>query len=206
MGATMEQYLTELGKNVVRKLCYDLNLKKYQLKRSDADISGYEIQALQQREIALNDIFESLITAPADNVDDENLFRYYDYLAENNKPLKPFKDNGKSWQDYLTEDGVDKLLSMYREDIIAKQAAWHDGIFEYMPKTEDIADIKPASVNWNFIERQQGYKIAMRALKAPKDKIIQVEKEVRDSVYTMELNDNWQSEYKLLASADKHND
>ena len=58
----MNQYLTELGKNKLRKMIYDVLVKKRDLRLKNTDMGSYEYQAIQQREIAVSILFDSLIT------------------------------------------------------------------------------------------------------------------------------------------------
>lgn len=191
----MVQYLTDLGKEIIRQLYYDVEKKKYQLIKSREDIGGYNFQAIQQREIAVLNVFDILLTdsslaSGSDGIADEDVSSYYESAARDNIELSFKTDTGTNWQDYLTAEGLQKALDIYEEDLRQKQASWHDGDFAYLPDLKDIGDMTRCIVNYNFLERQQGYRVALNTFKVPSDMIREVDNRVSDHVYAREYADN----------------
>lgn len=181
----MKQYLTELGKNKLRKMLYDVLVKKRDLRLKNIDMDSYEYQAIQQREIAVSILFDNLITWEEVGNDDKNMIFHYEHLVNSGKEPKKFVDNGIVWKDYLTVEGLEKLLNKYKQELIAKQASWYDGVFENLPQIDSITDVKQCTVNTNYLERQQGFIAIFQAFKIPRQKVTYIEDDVRNSIYTM---------------------
>ena len=201
----MEELATVLGKNIIRKLYYDIKVKKQSLRDNGEDMGDYPYQAIQQREIAVEALFDDAIlrSGSEDINKNENTKDYYDYLAKNHKQFMSFDDNGNSWEDYLTVEGLQHILKIYKDILISKQAAWHDGIFENIPNTEQIDEIEPCTVNYNFLERQQGIRISAKSLKIPRQFLLNVEDAVHDSIYTLDVDEYGANTYVELASVDE---
>lgn len=196
----MTDYLTDYGKEIIRQLYYEVEVKKQELQDNNADLGGYDYQAIQQREIALDTLFRDLITVPAIDIKDEDTTNYYDYLAQSHKKTKFNTDLAGA---KTTVRGIPKIMDLYKEELIATAAAWHDGIFLNLPDTTDIGEIEPCTVNYNFLERQQGFRIALRALDFTEQSIRLVEDEVRNSIYTLGLDPNGRNHYIELAHYDE---
>lgn len=194
----MTKLVTKLGSNVVKKLFYDVLSEKRMLEQQNIDPAKYAYQAIQQREIAIRDIFEGLIVIPSKNIKNEDLPPYYEYLVHSDQKIAVFADKGILWEDYLTQAGLQKILTMYKETLIAKESAWHDGIFENIPHVTKIDEIHECTVNTNFLERQQGYRIAMKALRVQQDMIFSLEHEVRQHIYTSAIDNQGANYYKKL--------
>lgn len=195
----MKQYLTELGKNKLRKMLYDVLVKKRDLRLKNIDMDSYEYQAIQQREIAVSILFDNLITWEEVGNDDKNMIFHYEHLVNSGKEPKKFVDNGIAWKDYLTVEGLEKLLNKYKQELIAKQASWYDGVFENLPQIDSITDVKQCTVNTNYLERQQGFVAIFQAFKIPRQKVTYIEDDVRNSIYTMYIEKNGAYNYKQLA-------
>lgn len=191
------EYLSDYGKEIIRELYYKVQVKKQELREKGVDLGSYEYQALQQREIALNDLFVNLISFPSPDktLADKDTPSYYEYLAKEHKKPEFNQDYSVS---KVTVRGLPKLLEMYKEELIATAAAWHDGVFTNLPVTTDIDDIEPATVNYNYLERQQGYRIALKALGYTSKELRMVEDDVRNSVYTLTVDSNGSNRYKEL--------
>lgn len=196
-------YLTDNGKNILRKLCYQAQVVKQDLRENGVKAGSYEYQALQQREIAVNTMFDILLTDSANHIADEDMVSYYEYLAKDGQELKLPQDTSLRWDDNLTADGLHLALKLYQEDLIQKQSAWHDGVFENIPNVTAINDFKKCTVNVNYLERQQGFRIAFKMLKIPRQLSLNIEDHVRNGVYTLEYRPNGGNEYKELVNADQ---
>lgn len=188
--------LTANGKNILRRLCYDVKCKKQSLRDDNVDMGSYAFQAIQQREIAIESLFDGLF---GHERGEQDYVYYFDYLAKNHKKLKLPVDKSLNWNDNLTHKGLHQALSLYEEDLIKKQSAWHDGVFEYLPKVESIGDIQECTVNTNYLERQQGYKVAFNSLKIPVKLYRNIEDDVRNSVYTRIYDEHGSNVDKKLA-------
>lgn len=191
----MAKFLTKLGKEIIRKLYYDVETKKYQLINDREDIGGYNFQAIQQREIAVLNLFDALLTDSSlttgdGDIADKDVASYYESAARDNVELKFKQDAGNNWQDCLTEEGLHKALELYKEDLRQKQASWHDGDFTYLPNLTDIGDMNHCVVNYNYLERQQGYRVALAKFRVPKDMVRNADEEISDHVYARKYKDN----------------
>lgn len=192
-------YLTNLGENVLKKLDYQVKAKKYSLLADGQDICSYAYQAIQQREIAIDDLFFRLITNKKTKSTDKDLSIYYDYLAKTGQKLKlKIDDRSDYFGDYITNNGIEQVSLMYLTELKATQAAWHDGIFVNQPNIEDITQTPKCTVNTNFLERQQGYRVALKALRVPQTLISNLEQQVYQGIYTMTIDDNYSNYYKKL--------
>src|SRR5699024_3429382 len=98
-----------------------------------------------------------------------------------------------------TVEGLEKLLNKYKQELIAKQASWYDGVFENLPQIDSITDVKQCTVNTNYLERQQGFVAIFQAFKIPRQKVTYIEDDVRNSIYTMYIEKNGAYNYKQLA-------
>lgn len=194
----MNQLLTKNGCELIRYLTYSVKHKKYSLERNGISSGDYKYQAIQQREIAIDDVFERLITAEADKLKDSDVINYYEYLAKQHKTIIFNFKRTFDWQDYITETGMKILLEIYERELKAMQATWHDQIFYHMPDLESITDLKKCTVNVNYLERLQGYKMIMSELCIPLYKILNINDDIFNHIYTLKINDNGSSYYKEL--------